>query len=290
MSPAPTLAPVVSLSPPVLDALIVGAGFSGMGMAIQLLRLGIRNILMVDKATEPGGAGLRRAAPGTAADSRTGAYSFEPRPPEQALQDYARHVAGHYGLRERMRLQTPVTQARFGESEEVWQVRLASGEIRCTRLLILATGDLPPPALPGLADFAGKILQAGDWDHDYPLEGRQAVVLGDSADAVRLIPVIAPRVRHLTVFQHTPPWVMPPLSPAVRAAFRHWADAPDTLRQALHHRTLEALCRLHLRAHMRQVAVVAGARRRAAQAATRVSPSAAGLSPPHQTGFQTGST
>lgn len=99
------------------------------------------------------------------------------------------------------------------------------------------------PAIPGLDSFAGQLLHAADWYPGYPLHGRQAAVIGDGQVMARLLPRIAPQLRHLTVFQSAPPWVAPRQVSGAPEQARRWLAAwPDLL-----DRLLEQACRLHLR-------------------------------------------
>ena len=88
-----------------------------------------------------------------------------------------------------------------------------SGEVLSTRFLITATGFLSEPKaredIPGVMDFAGKVIHTTAWDDEYPLAGRKVAVIGTGATAVQLIPELAKQVADLTVYQRTPIWVVP---------------------------------------------------------------------------------
>jgi cation diffusion facilitator CzcD-associated flavoprotein CzcO len=81
------------------------------------------------------------------------------------------------------------------------------------------------PALPGLERFEGTVFHSATWDHDHDLRGRRVAVVGTGASAIQFVPQIQPRVGRLTVFQRTPPWILPrwerPFRPAEQWAFRH---------------------------------------------------------------------
>lgn len=203
------------------DAIIVGTGFGGMGAAIQLRRLGIDAILMLDREDDLGGTWHVNTYPGLAVDiaSFTYSYSFEPNPnwtrlyargPE--LKRYAEHVADKYDLRKHMRFNSVVSAARYDEIEGCWTVTLAGQEPIRTRLLILATGFLSQahtPDIPGINDFSGKIIHTAEWDSHYDLSGKRAAVIGTGATAVQLIPQIAKKLAQLDVYQRTAIWVTP---------------------------------------------------------------------------------
>ncbi|MBP2472278.1 cation diffusion facilitator CzcD-associated flavoprotein CzcO [Crossiella equi] len=199
------------------DAVIVGAGFGGMGAAIQLRRLGYHRLLIVDREDGLGGTWHVNRYPGLAVDipSSVYSYSFEPNPhwsrlfaPGAELKAYAEHVADKYGLRERMRFGTAVTGARWDES--LWRVSLAGGEEVTSTYLVAATGFLSQPKMPdidGIDSFQGKVIHTTAWDYSYDLTGKRAAVIGTGATAVQLIPEVAKVASELTVYQRTPIWV-----------------------------------------------------------------------------------
>jgi cation diffusion facilitator CzcD-associated flavoprotein CzcO len=214
------------------EVVIVGTGFGGMGAAIQLGRLGIESILMLDQADDVGGTWHLNTYPGIAVDiaSVTYSYSFEPNPrwsrlyaPGAELKAYARHVADKYRLRRFMRFRSTVERVVYDPRSRLWTVHVAGQEAVTARILILATGYLSHPKrpdIPGLDSFAGKVIHTAEWDHEYALEGKRAAVIGTGATAVQLLPEIAPRVRHMVVFQRTPIWVAPKIDPVIPPALR----------------------------------------------------------------------
>lgn len=209
------------------DVLVVGAGFGGMGVGIQLQRMGIDDFLIVDRADDLGGTWHVNTYPGLAVDiaSTTYSYSFEPNPywsrlyaPGAELKAYAAHVADKYGLRRHMRFNTSVERAEYDERSATWTVRFTGQEAVTARFLVLATGFLSQPKwpdIPGIRDFAGKVIHTAHWDHDYPLDGKRAAVIGTGATAVQLLPKIAPRLAQLNVYQRTPIWVAPKFNPRI---------------------------------------------------------------------------
>lgn len=204
-----------------LDAVIVGAGFGGMGAAIQLNRLGYRNIAILDREDDLGGTWHVNRYPGLTVDvpSTTYSYWFEPNPywsrlyaPGSELKTYAEHCADKYELRRYMRFNTTVAGARWDEEARRWLVSLSGGETLSAQFLILATGYLcqpKKPDIPGIDTFAGTVLHAQEWDDDYSLSGKKAAIIGTGSTGVQLIPKLAEDVAELTVYQRTPIWVMP---------------------------------------------------------------------------------
>jgi cation diffusion facilitator CzcD-associated flavoprotein CzcO len=200
------------------EALIVGAGFGGMGAAIQLQRLGIQDFVIVDRADDLGGTWYLNHYPGLAVDiaSVTYSYSFEPNPfwqrrfargPE--LRAYCNHVADKYRLRERMRFNSEVEQVVYDEENQLWTVNITGQAPITARVLILATGYLSRPQrpdIPGIDSFAGKVIHTAAWDESYDLKGKRVGSIGTGATAVQLLPTIAPDVERLDVYQRTPIW------------------------------------------------------------------------------------
>lgn len=227
------------------DAVIVGAGFGGMGAAIALKRLGLDDLLILEREDDLGGTWHVNRYPGLAVDiaSVTYSYSFEPNPrwsrlfaPGAELKRYAVHVADKYDLRRHMRFGAAVERAVWDEAEQRWIVRVAGGEQVASRFLVTATGFLSQPRRPdiaGIDDFAGTVVHTTAWDDTLDLRGRRAAVIGTGATAVQLIPEIAPLLEHLTVYQRTPIWVTPkqdfPIPAPVREIF---ARLPLTQRAA----------------------------------------------------------
>ncbi|MGV9680902.1 flavin-containing monooxygenase [Nocardia sp. NPDC003482] len=206
---------------PRYDAVVVGAGFGGMGAGIQLDRLGLRDFVIVEREDDLGGTWHVNRYPGLAVDiaSVTYSYSFEPNPhwsrlfaPGAELKRYAEHVADRYDLRRRMRFGTVVDGARWDDEGQQWVVSIQGGETLTARYLLTATGFLSQPytpPFPGIENFAGKIIHTTAWDDDYDLRGRRAAIIGTGATAVQLVPEVAARAAELTVFQRTPIWVVP---------------------------------------------------------------------------------
>lgn len=216
--------------------LIIGAGFSGIGTAIQLDRAGLGDYLIVEAGSGAGGTWYWNTYPGIGVDIPSFSYqfSFEQSPdwsrtyaPGHELKAYADHCVDKYGIGDRIRFDTEVTGAAFDEQDDLWRVSTASGDTITARYLVNAAGVLNVPKLPdipGVGDFAGVTLHTARWDHGQDLTGKRVAIIGTGASAVQVIPEIAPSVGHLTVFQRTPIWCFPkfdvPLPAAVRRMMR----------------------------------------------------------------------
>jgi len=208
-------------APPELEVLIIGAGFGGIGAAIQLQRLGIHSFLIVERADDLGGTWHANTYPGLTVDipCHSYAYSFEPNPdwsrmfaPGAEIKAYANDVATKYRLREHMRFGCDVERTEYDEAGKYWTAHIRGQAPIRARVLVAAVGYLSRPkrpSIPGLESFAGKVIHTAAWDHDYDLQGRRAAVIGTGATSVQLLPEIAPKLAQLDVYQRTPVWVGP---------------------------------------------------------------------------------
>ncbi|TFV57985.1 NAD(P)/FAD-dependent oxidoreductase [Mycobacterium sp. PS03-16] len=226
-----------------LDVIIVGAGFGGMGAAIQLNRLGYNDIAILDREDDLGGTWKVNHYPGLAVDipSTTYSYWFEPNPywsrlhaPGTELKQYAEYVADKYDLRRYMRFNTTVEGARWDEDTQLWHVSLAGGESLSARILITATGYLSQPRLPdipGVGSFGGSLMHTASWDPSTPVTDRRVGIIGTGVTAAQLIPELAAQAAQLTVFQRTPIWVIPKVDfPIPSTVQRMFARFPLTQR------------------------------------------------------------
>ena len=200
---------------------ILGAGFAGIGMAIQLKKAGIHSFTIFERAAEIGGTWRDNTYPGAACDVPSHAYSlsFEQNPgwthrysPSQEIQNYLLGITDKWKLREHLRLGTEIVEARFDETRGVWILGTDEGDTFTARVVVSGVGGLVDPALPdikGLPSFRGELFHTARWNHDYELTGKRVGVIGTGASAVQVVPSIAPQVEQLAVFQRTPAWVVP---------------------------------------------------------------------------------
>jgi len=203
------------------EVIIVGAGISGIGAGIELLRHGFESFLLLESASELGGTWRDNTYPGVAVDIPFSSYcySFETDypwsrvfPAGDEIRDYVRRCASKYGITDRIRYGSTVTRTEFDAENYRWITQLSDGSVLASRYVISATGLLSQPKLPdipGLDSFAGKAMHSAQWDHGYDLSGKRVAVIGTGASAVQIVPVIAPGVSRLYVFQRTPIWVGP---------------------------------------------------------------------------------
>ena len=209
------------------DAVIVGAGFSGLCLAIRLRQAG-RRFVLLEQAASLGGTWRDNRYPGAACDvpSDLYCYSFAPKPdwsrryPLQAeLRAYLEGCADHFGVRDAIRFGHGVHEARFDPALGQWRVRAGPQEETFrARCLIVATGGLSRPRMPeveGLDSFSGALFHSARWNPEASLTGRHIGVIGTGASAIQIVPELAKQAGTLKVFQRTPAWVLPRHDPAV---------------------------------------------------------------------------
>jgi cation diffusion facilitator CzcD-associated flavoprotein CzcO len=222
---------------------IIGAGFAGIGTAIQLLKAGITSFTMFERAGEIGGTWRDNTYPGAACDVPSHAYSlsFEQSPSwsrkfaeSGEIQNYLLALVEKWGIRPHIRFNTEIIGARFDESGGTWNLTTSHGDSCHARVVVSCVGGLVDPALPkikGLEAFKGELFHTARWNHRYDLTGKRVGVIGTGASAVQVVPAIAPIVGKLHVFQRTPGWVVPKMDKVYsERAIRLFARFPVLLR------------------------------------------------------------
>lgn len=199
---------------------IVGAGFGGIALALRLRREGVEDVVVLEKEEDLGGTWLVNTYPGCQCDVPSLLYSLSDAPnpewtrtfaPQPEIWEYLREVADRFDLKRQIRFGTELTGADWDPTEQRWSLHTSAGPLSAD-VLILAAGFLSEPALPaieGLDRFEGTVFHSARWRHDHDLTGERVAVIGTGASAIQFVPEIQPRVAHLSVFQRTPPWVMP---------------------------------------------------------------------------------
>lgn len=199
---------------------IIGAGFAGIGAAIQLLNAGIDSFVIFERAGEIGGTWRDNIYPGAACDVPSHVYSlsFEQNPnwshryaTSWEIQEYLLGVVDKWKLRRHLRVHTEIVEARFDEAEGSWTLTTNHGETFTARVVLAGVGGLVDPKypdIPGLDDFQGEMFHTARWNHEVDLAGKRVSVIGTGASAVQVVPTIAPSVVMLSVFQRTPGWVV----------------------------------------------------------------------------------
>ncbi len=238
------------------DIAIVGTGFSGLCMAIQLRKAGFTNLVLLEKASEVGGTWRENTYPGAACDVQSHLYSFSfDGNPDwsktyagwQEIQNYILSCVERYNLRQYIRFNTAATGATYDEKAAHWKIQTNNNLLVEAKAFILGTGPLHVPAIPdipGLDTFKGSMFHSSAWNHDFDFDGKTVASIGTGGSAIQYVPEIAPKVKQLHVFQRTPPWILPRFErgyttleklvfrrlPKVRLAHRAWLYARNEAR------------------------------------------------------------
>ena len=215
------------------DAIVIGAGFSGLYALHRLRELGIRAVVL-EKADNVGGTWLVNRYPGARCDIESIEYSYsfsdeiqqewvwtETMPAQPEIEAYLNFVADRLDLRRDIRFDTNVVSMNFDESAATWTVETAAGESFTAPFVVAASGILSAPLepdIPGMDTFAGTSLFTSRWPSDHvDLTGKRVGVIGTGSTGVQLIPVVAKDAEHLTVFQRSPAYTLPWTGPRLRA-------------------------------------------------------------------------
>jgi len=236
-------------APEQFDAVIVGAGFSGLYMLRRLRQLGL-SARIFDSADDVGGTWYWNRYPGARCDIPTTdyAYSFDPGlekdwawsekyATQPEILDYLRFVADRYGLRSGIDFSTAVLSARWDTQDRLWTIQTDRGaQVRC-RYYIMASGCLSAPKSPdidGADRFAGQVYSTSRWPHEgADFTGQRVAVIGTGSSGIQAIPVIARQASRLTVFQRTPNFSVPARNGAASAdRLKQLADDRDAYRHA----------------------------------------------------------
>ncbi|MGY1823153.1 flavin-containing monooxygenase [Geodermatophilus sp. SYSU D00079] len=211
--------------PAAVDAVVVGAGFSGMYLLHKLRGMGLTAVVF-EAGTDVGGTWYWNRYPGARVDIESLAYSYsfdpdleqrfewqERYPTQPEILRYAQYVADEFDLRRDIVFRTRVTAAHFDEDDGTWQVRTEHGDAVTARYLVMATGCLSAskhPEIPGLETFKGASYHTAHWPHEgVDFTGLRVGVIGTGSSGVQSIPVIAAQAADLTVFQRTPAYSLP---------------------------------------------------------------------------------
>ncbi len=243
-----------------LDAIVIGAGFSGIYMLHKLREMGLRTRVF-EAGEGVGGAWYWNRYPGARCDSESYFYCFffsdeilqewtwsERFPAQPEIERYLNFVTDRLDLRKDMTFNSRVTSAVYDEETKRWTVEASTGEKATARYVVTAIGGLTStatnlPNIPGIEDFKGEWYHTGNWPKEgVDFSGKRVGVIGTGSTGIQAVPEIAKTAKHLTVFQRTPAYIMPaknhPLSeeyveevkanyPEIKEKVRsHWGGQP----------------------------------------------------------------
>ena len=209
------------------EALIIGGGFAGLLSAANLRKVGVNDIVIIDRAADFGGTWYWNRYPGVRCDvesyvylpllEETGFIPSEKYATGAEILDQCRRIARHFDLYQRALFQTGVTSLDWDEAKSRWLAKTDRGDSIEARFVISCTGlfNCPKlPAIPGIESFAGHCFHTSRWDYGYTggdangrmsgLAGKRVGVIGTGSTGIQCIPPLAESADHLTVFQRTP--------------------------------------------------------------------------------------
>ena len=228
-----------------VDILIVGAGVTGI-YQLYLAREAGYSVQLVDAGSGVGGTWYWNRYPGSRYDSESYTYGYffseelfkewewsEHFAGQAENERYFNHVVDKFDLRRHIRFSTRVTSAVWDRESSTWQVTAEDGYTARARYVVAATGVLSAPFypdVPGRESFRGESYHTGLWPKtEVDFKGKRVAVIGTGSSGVQIIPVIAPEVASLTVYQRTPNWATPlnnrPVSPQEQAELKAGFEA-----------------------------------------------------------------
>lgn len=240
-----------------LDAVVVGAGFSGLYMTHLLKNAGF-DVKGIERGSGVGGTWYWNRYPGCRCDVESMEYSYqfsseleqewdwpERYSAQSEILAYAEHVAERFDLTPRFQFETELEAAQYNDDACRWRLTTDSGETIETRYLIMATGCLSTANIPdfrGRENFRGNSYHTGEWPHEgVDFTGLRVGVIGTGSSGIQSIPLIADQAAELYVFQRTPNYSVPaqnrPMDPEhmarTKANYREVRDRCKQLHAAL---------------------------------------------------------
>ncbi|WP_420455626.1 alpha/beta hydrolase fold domain-containing protein [Rubrivirga sp.] len=235
-------------SVPHFHVAIVGTGFGGIGAAVRLMQEGVEDVVLFERADAVGGVWRDNTYPGAACDveSHLYAFSFAPNPdwsrrfsPQAEIRAYLEDVAERFGVLPHIRFGHDVRDATWDDDAARWRIETSRGPFTAD-VLVAAPGGLAEPRLPeipGLDTFQGDVMHTARWDDAVEVDGRAVAVVGTGASAIQVVPPLQRVAETLTIYQRTPPWIIPrrdgPFSRAARERFRQRPALQRALRTSL---------------------------------------------------------
>ena len=203
---------------------IIGAGLSGVCMAIKLAAAGV-DFVVLEKDDDLGGTWLENVYPGCGVDTpgHLYAFSFAPNPDittyfakRDEVQAYIQRVAAEADIKRNIRFSTEVVRAHFETDNATWQIEIKTpdgkAETLSANVLVTAVGMVNRPSIPpipGLDEFPGPVMHTAAWDTSVDLTDKRVAVIGNGASSMQVVPSIVDVASHVTVFQRSKQWAIP---------------------------------------------------------------------------------
>ena len=243
--------PSTHSSPVLLDAIVVGAGFSGLYQLLLLRdKLGL-SVKVLDAAQGVGGTWYWNRYPGARCDSESHSYAYyfskellnewewsERYPQQPEILRYLNHVADRFHLRSDIVLGSKVQSAHYSDTDKRWHITTDQGQTYVAKYFITAVGCLSSaniPSIAGLDTFEGQWFHTGEWPHEgVDFTGKKVGVVGTGSTGIQAIPVIAEQAKHLTVFQRTANYSIPARNVPLDESFKRYAkENADHFREVM---------------------------------------------------------
>ncbi len=215
---------------------VIGSGFSGIAMGVQLELLGIPYTVL-DKEPEPGGTWSVNRYPDIRVDtiSITYEYSFEKNYPWSEyfgrgaeVRKYLTYISDKYGVKKNTRFHHTLEKSTWDDERGVWTVEASTPDgpaIFDANYVINALGTFNNPLFPkfeGMETFQGQIIHPARWPENVDLKGKRVAVIGNGSTGVQMVYTISDEASHVDVYQRTPQWISPragygkPVEPEIR--------------------------------------------------------------------------
>jgi cation diffusion facilitator CzcD-associated flavoprotein CzcO len=216
---------------------VIGAGFAGIGMAIQLLEGGHGDVVILERSDRIGGVWRENTYPGAACDVPSPLYSYSFSQPvwprrysrQPEILRYLEGLVDGHGIGDHLRFGAEVETAIWDPAQAHWTLVLADGSTVTASVVVSAVGQLTRPArpdIPGHDRFGGVSWHSARWDHDVDLSGKRVAVIGTGASAIQFVPEIARQASHVHVFQRSAPYVLPKVDHAYEGLTGAWHRVP----------------------------------------------------------------
>jgi cation diffusion facilitator CzcD-associated flavoprotein CzcO len=234
------------------EIVIVGGGLTGIGVGAALIRAGLEDFAILERAHDFGGTWRDNRYPGVGVDVPTFGYqfSYETKPDwsrvfakGHEMKTYVDDFVAKYDLRAHARFGIEALGRRWDDEAQLWRIETRDGGEITARFVVSAVGayiEKRPVTIPGFADFHGKVLEPTDWDYGYDLRGKRVAVIGTGATSVQIVPSIAPDVAHLDVYQRTATWIMPKFDPEIPAWMTSLFSRSPRLRRLIYEASIWA--------------------------------------------------
>lgn len=216
---------------------VIGAGFAGIGMAIQLIEGGEDDLVILERSDRVGGVWRENTYPGAACDVPSPLYSYSFSQPiwsrrysrQPEILRYLEDQVDRYGLRAHLRVGAGVDTAAWDPAAAHWRLVLTDTTTITASVVVSAVGQLTRPVrpdIPGRDRFDGASWHSAEWDHEEDLTDKRVAVIGTGASAIQFVPEISKRALRVYVFQRSAPYILPKVDHHYEGLTGAWHRVP----------------------------------------------------------------